>query len=206
MPKNAGLHQALLNSLQEDPQRSLRDTDLRIGQASGRAVIMTRLTTPLGPLLAGATPEGICLVEFMDQQRLPAQLARVQRLLQAHLAPGAPGDSAHLAALAGELESYFQGRLKDFTVPLVVAGTPFQERVWKKLRGIPYGKTLSYQELAGRLGAPTATRAVARANGDNRIAILIPCHRVIGKDGTLVGYGGGLARKRFLLELEERNR
>ena len=105
-----------------------------------------------------------------------------------------------------QLDEYFQGKRKDFTLPLASRGTPFQDKVWQELRRIPHGQTLSYDELARRVGQPTAQRAVARANGANCVAILIPCHRVIGKDGTLTGYGGGLWRKRLLLELERTGR
>jgi AraC family transcriptional regulator of adaptative response/methylated-DNA-[protein]-cysteine methyltransferase len=104
--------------------------------------------------------------------------------------------------LRQELDDYFQGGRARFTLPLASRGTPFQEKVWLELRRIPYGQTISYDELARRVGQPMAQRAVARANGMNYVAILIPCHRVIGKDGSLTGYGGGLWRKRLLLELE----
>jgi AraC family transcriptional regulator of adaptative response/methylated-DNA-[protein]-cysteine methyltransferase len=101
------------------------------------------------------------------------------------------------------LTEYFEGKRREFPVPLASRGTPFQMKVWRELRRIPHGQTISYDELALRVGQPTAQRAVARANGMNHIAILIPCHRVIGKDGSLTGYGGGLWRKRLLLELEK---
>jgi methylated-DNA-[protein]-cysteine S-methyltransferase len=104
--------------------------------------------------------------------------------------------------MRAQLAAYFDGKLREFTVPLDVRGTPFQQKVWATLRTIPYGETWSYGDLARKLGAPTATRAVAHANGDNPIAIVIPCHRVIGSDGELTGYGGGLWRKRALLERE----
>jgi AraC family transcriptional regulator of adaptative response/methylated-DNA-[protein]-cysteine methyltransferase len=113
-----------------------------------------------------------------------------------------PGDSPHLDQLRRELAEYFEGHRKEFTLALDVRGTPFQEQVWTLLRQIPYGQTWSYEELARRAGNPAAVRAVARANGMNRIAILIPCHRVVNKDGQLGGYGGGLWRKTMLLELE----
>jgi AraC family transcriptional regulator of adaptative response/methylated-DNA-[protein]-cysteine methyltransferase len=117
-----------------------------------------------------------------------------------------PSQHPLLDKLRQELEDYFQGGRREFTVPLVARGTPFQETVWQELRRIPYGETISYDELARRIDRQTAQRAVARANGMNCIAILIPCHRVIGKDGTLTGYGGGLWRKRLLLELERTGR
>ena len=113
-----------------------------------------------------------------------------------------PGQHPAARALSRELNEYFLGERKVFTVPLAARGTPFQDTVWNELRRIPFGETISYDELARRIGQPTAQRAVARANGMNYVAILIPCHRVIGKDGSLTGYGGGLWRKRLLLELE----
>lgn len=117
---------------------------------------------------------------------------------------GAPADPASEPFCAGaeQLAAYFAGRLTEFTLPLAPAGTPFQRRVWAGLRAIPYGETLSYGQLANKIGNPTAARAVGLANGRNPIAVVIPCHRVIGSDGSLTGYGGGLDRKRYLLDLE----
>jgi AraC family transcriptional regulator of adaptative response/methylated-DNA-[protein]-cysteine methyltransferase len=166
-------------------------------------VTVTRLATPLGPLLAGATDAGVCLLEFVDRRMLETQLRRLARRAAATLVPGA---SPHFARLAEELRRYFAGELTSFTVPLDLRGTPFQERVWAALTTIPYGATRAYSEQARQIGAPAAVRAVARANGDNRIAILVPCHRVVGADGALTGYGGGLWRKRWLLALERRRR
>ncbi len=121
--------------------------------------------------------------------------------------PPAPGqlgvrDDAGFTQAARELDEYFAGERRRFTVPLAPHGTPFQQRVWAQLREIPYGTTCSYGELARRIGDPAAVRAVAAANGRNPISIIVPCHRVIGADGALVGYGGGLHRKEFLLRLE----
>ncbi len=166
-------------------------------------VKVTRISTPLGPMLAGATEKGICLLEFVDRRMLPTQLDRVKKL---HRAVPVPGRSPHFATLSDELDRYFRGALTDFTVPLDPAGTEFQRRAWTALRTIPYGETRSYAEQARSLGTPGAVRAVARANGDNRIAILIPCHRVVGSDGKLTGYGGGLWRKKWLLALERDHR
>lgn len=162
-------------------------------------VLLTRIATPVGPMVAGATDDAVCLLEFADRRMLPTQLERIRRAFGAVLAPGS---SPLLSALAAELAAYFAGDLRAFTVPLATAGTPFQEQVWAALRRLPYGATASYLDVARAIGRPTAVRAVARANGDNRIAIVIPCHRVIGADGGLTGYGGGLWRKRRLLELE----
>jgi AraC family transcriptional regulator of adaptative response/methylated-DNA-[protein]-cysteine methyltransferase len=132
---------------------------------------------------------------------LETNLKTIRRQLGCALVPGEHG---LLDQLRKELEEYFAAQRRNFDVRLAPQGTPFQEKVWRELRRIPYGETISYDELAGRIGQPTAHRAVARANGQNRICILIPCHRVIGKDGRLSGYGGGVWRKRLLLELERR--
>jgi AraC family transcriptional regulator of adaptative response/methylated-DNA-[protein]-cysteine methyltransferase len=163
------------------------------------AVVMAMIETPLGPMVAGATDAGLCLLEFTDRRMLEAQLRRLQALLKQ---PMLPGDHPHLAQTREELARYFDGTLKDFTVPLVFRGTPFEERVWRELCRIPYGKTESYAGLAGRVESPGGQRAVGRANGMNRIAIIIPCHRVVNSDGKLGGYGGGLWRKHWLLGLE----
>jgi AraC family transcriptional regulator, regulatory protein of adaptative response / methylated-DNA-[protein]-cysteine methyltransferase len=163
----------------------------------------TRILTPLGPMLAGATDDGICLLEFIDRRMLETQISRLGKLLNVKIVPGS---HHHFDALNQQLDEYFFGKRKAFEVPLVLPGTPFQQKVWAGLRSIPYGSTRSYKEQAETIGSPQAMRAVARANGDNRIAILIPCHRVIGANGELVGYGGGLSRKQYLLKLESEHR
>ncbi len=163
------------------------------------AVVMAMIDTPLGPMVAGATDAGLCLLEVSDRRMLEAQLRRLQALLKQ---PMLPGDHPHLEQTRQELARYFDGKLKDFTVPLVFKGTTFEERVWRELCAIPYGKTESYAGLAMRVASPGAQRAVGRANGMNRIAIIIPCHRVVNSDGKLGGYGGGLWRKHWLLGLE----
>jgi AraC family transcriptional regulator of adaptative response/methylated-DNA-[protein]-cysteine methyltransferase len=140
-------------------------------------------------------------MEFTDRGRLESQLASVKRFFDV---PLVPGTNEHLEQLQEEVTAYFAGTLRDFTVPLSVPGTDFQTRVWSQLRAIPYGQTRSYEEIAAAMGAPKAVRAVGHANGLNRIAIVIPCHRVVGKDGELCGYGGGLWRKKFMLDLERR--
>lgn len=163
-------------------------------------VHLSRVLTPLGPMLLGATEDGICLLEFTDRRMLETQLGRLRRRLDCAFVPGTTEAGRHLEA---ELEAYFAGSSTSFETPLVTAGTPFQERVWSALRGLAYGRTRAYSEVAAGIGAPSAVRAVARANGDNRIAIVIPCHRVVGADGALTGYGGGLWRKRWLLHHEQ---
>jgi AraC family transcriptional regulator of adaptative response/methylated-DNA-[protein]-cysteine methyltransferase len=157
------------------------------------------LETPVGSLVAGALSQGICLLDYSDRytpEQIGAMLHR--RFGQPVLATTSP----LLERLRDELSRYFASMLTVFTVPLLPSGTLFQQRVWAELQCIPYGETISYSELAHRIGQPKAVRAVAQANGLNPISILIPCHRVIGKDGQLTGYSGGLWRKRLLLELE----
>jgi len=162
-------------------------------------IVVTWIESPLGPLVAGARGEGICLLEYTDRRKLETQVDTLQRRFDAE---AVPGESPHFAQLRAELAGYFAGRLRQFSVPLVAPGTPFQERVWAELLRIPYGETRSYEELARIAGAPGAQRAVGHANGLNRIAIVIPCHRVVNKNGKLGGYGGLLWRKQALLDLE----
>jgi AraC family transcriptional regulator, regulatory protein of adaptative response / methylated-DNA-[protein]-cysteine methyltransferase len=157
------------------------------------------IESPLGPLVAGATAKGLCLLEFTDRRMLESQFRTLRRLLGCSVVPGQNG---HHDRLKEELGLYFKGSLRKFSVPIVTPGTPFQMRVWEELERIPYGKTLSYEELARAVGRPGACRAVGTANGCNRIAIVVPCHRVVNKSGALGGYGGGLWRKRRLLDLE----
>jgi AraC family transcriptional regulator of adaptative response/methylated-DNA-[protein]-cysteine methyltransferase len=164
-----------------------------------KLIDITRILTPLGPMLAGATENGVCLLEFIDRRAIEAQLARLSKLLKAEFLVGT---NKHFDQLNRQLGEYFEGNRKQFTVPLEIPGTEFQKKVWTVLQDIPYGKTRSYQEQAEIMGNPKAIRAVARANGDNRLGIIIPCHRVIGKNGELIGYGGGLWRKKYLLNLE----
>lgn len=157
------------------------------------------IETPLGPLLAVAGEAGLCLLEFVDRRALPAQIETLRRRFGGAVVPG---PAPHLDSIEAELSRYFAGRLAEFRTPLAIRGTPFQERVWEALRAIPLGATRSYAQIAREIGRPSAVRAVARANGDNRLAIIIPCHRVIGSDGSATGYGGGVWRKIRLLELE----
>ncbi|MGE4179875.1 MAG: bifunctional transcriptional activator/DNA repair enzyme AdaA [Limisphaerales bacterium] len=162
-------------------------------------IVVAQIETPLGPLLAGARDTGVCLLEYTDRNRLGPSLAALRHRIEGAVVPGR---HALLDELRRQLAEYFEGGRRDFEVAMDPRGTPFQEKVWEQLRRIPYGATVSYGELAGSLGMPGAQRAVAGANGANRIAILIPCHRVIGKDGAWRGYGGGVWRKRLLVELE----
>ncbi len=186
---HSGFRDAFLRTFGDTPGNS-RDGD---------CVRLSWLRSPLGPLVAGATAEGICLLEFTDRRMLEAQFAAVRKRFAA---PVVPGSNEHLQKLEAEIASYFAGTLRTFTVPLIYPGTDFQRRVWTQLLEIPYGATRSYEELAIAVGDKKAVRAVGRANGLNRIGIVIPCHRVVNKSGALGGYGGGLRRKQFLLDLE----
>lgn len=159
----------------------------------------TEIETPIGEMLAAATDTHLLLFEFPHRRMIGTQLDRVKRAVACELEPG---DSPVFSQLRSQLDEYFRGERRDFTIPLHVPGTPFQTQVWDALQRIPSGTTTTYARLAESIGKPNAVRAVARANGDNRVAIIIPCHRVIGSNGELVGYGGGLWRKKKLLELE----
>lgn len=154
------------------------------------------LESPVGPLIFAATAQAVCLLQFAERDRLEGRL----RSLAARCA-GAPGNP-HLVELRHQLQQYFAGERREFTVPLAARGSEFQQRVWAALRRIPYGATWSYLDLALHVGDRGATRAVGAANGENPLAIVIPCHRVINADGNLGGYGGGRWRKRALLDLE----
>ncbi len=166
-----------------------------------QVVTVTRILTPLGPMFAGVTDKGLCLLEFTDRRMLETQIKRLNKLLDAQCIPG----EHHLfKQLNDELTKYFDGKLTEFSIPLDVPGTEFQRAVWKQLITIPYGETRSYQQQAEAINNVKAVRAVAKTNGDNRISIIIPCHRVIGKNGKLTGYGGGLWRKQRLIELESK--
>jgi AraC family transcriptional regulator of adaptative response/methylated-DNA-[protein]-cysteine methyltransferase len=186
---HSGFRDAFVRAFGEPPARA-RDK---------KCVVVSWLRSPLGLLVAGATEDGICLLEFTDRGRLEAQVGVLRRLFAL---PIVPGSNAHLDRLQGELGRYFDGASNCFTVPLVYPGTPFQAKVWEQLRAIPYGETRSYEQIAIAVGSPGAVRAVGTANGRNRIAILLPCHRVVNKSGKLGGYGGGLWRKQHLLDLE----
>ena len=174
-------------------------TNAKTDQGAARELVACRIETPLGPMLAAAGDTGVSLLEFVDRRALATQIATLRKRVAGVVRPGI---NAHLERLRRELEAYFAGKSSRFTVALEAPGTEFQSRVWEALRAIPSGETRSYLDIARQIGRPTATRAVARANGDNRLAILIPCHRVIGSDGTLTGYGGGIWRKEWLLDHE----
>jgi AraC family transcriptional regulator of adaptative response/methylated-DNA-[protein]-cysteine methyltransferase len=167
-----------------------------------RIIDLKRLETPLGTMFACAVSEGVCLLEFTDRKMLETEFLMLARSLNAVIIQG---ENEHFNLLEQQLEEYFNGKRKIFTVPLYTPGSEFQNTVWRELRNIPYGKTRTYSEQANAIAKPAAVRAVANANGLNKISILIPCHRVIGADGHLTGYGGGLWRKQWLLDLERAN-
>ena len=161
-----------------------------------------RFATKLGAMFACATNKGLCLLEFTDRRMLETEFQDLCKRLDAVILPG---KNKYLDLAQIEVLEYFEGKRKDFTTPLHSPGTEFQQSVWKVLQLIPYGETWSYKEQAIKLNKPKAVRAVATANGYNRIAFIIPCHRVIGSSGDLTGYGGGIGRKRWLLQLESKN-
>ncbi|MBS0392957.1 MAG: methylated-DNA--[protein]-cysteine S-methyltransferase [Proteobacteria bacterium] len=164
-------------------------------------LLYCHLPTPLGEMLAIASDRGLCLLEFVGQQGVEREQIQVEA---ARGGPAQEGMNAILEQTRAELAEYFAGRRQAFGVPLALVGTPFQNDAWRALRAIPYGQTLSYAEQARAIGRPMATRAVAAANGRNKVSIIVPCHRVIGSDGRLTGFGGGLPRKQALLALEGR--
>ena len=162
-------------------------------------ITLTRIKTSLGTMIACASENGICLLEFSDCKILETKLRMIN---QAFNLPIIQGESKFFKPLKQQLDSYFKGNLKEFAIPLDWVGSDFQKDVWKILLQIPYGKTSTYAIQAQQMGKPSSIRAVAKANGMNKISLLIPCHRVIGSDGSLTGYSGGLWRKKKLLELE----
>jgi AraC family transcriptional regulator, regulatory protein of adaptative response / methylated-DNA-[protein]-cysteine methyltransferase len=163
------------------------------------SLVSASIETALGPMLAVAAADRVCLLEFADRRMLPTQLKRVQRRFRSSINPGRAGVFDQLEAELGE---YFAGSRRSFDTLLATVGSPWQEACWTVLRSIQYGATISYAEGAAAAGRRDSNRAFGRANGDNRLAILVPCHRVVGTDGALTGYGGGLWRKAALLELE----
>lgn len=172
----------------------------RPSRARDVAIMFTRwLETPLGPMLAVADDAGLHVLDFVNRRGLEREIERMRAPTRCVIVPG---DHPHLDDAATQMREYFEGRRLAFTLKLAPRGTPFQRAVWAQLQELGYGQTASYAELAQTLGQPTAVRAVARANGENYRAIVIPCHRVIGSDGSLTGYGGGLARKQWLLDFE----
>jgi len=178
------------------------------GQAPGNThdktiINIVRFSTKLGPMFACATEKGICLLDFTDRRMLETSFKDLCRRLNAVILPG---ENKHLNNVQFQVAEYLNGERKSFEIPLDTPGTEFQQKAWQELLTIPYGETRSYAEQAKKAGNSKAVRAVASANGANRVAFIIPCHRVIGSNGDLTGYGGGLMRKKWLLDMESENR
>lgn len=162
----------------------------------------TWLSTPLGPMLAIADEHALYLLEFAERRNLERELKQLPIKSGAIIIPGR---TRHIDSIEQELALYFAGTLKKFKTPVHLLGSPFQQNVWRTLMTIPYGHTASYAQEAITMGKPSASRAVANANGANQLAIIIPCHRIINSNGNLGGYGGGIARKQWLLNHEKKN-
>jgi AraC family transcriptional regulator of adaptative response/methylated-DNA-[protein]-cysteine methyltransferase len=186
-----------LSGFRDAFQKSFHITPGRAAQSE--PLLFSRLTTPLGPMIAMAERRGLVLLEFLDR---PALTREVEELQNRYGYAVAPGHNVHVQQIEAELAQYFAGKLTEFTVALHTPGSEFARQVWAALAHIPYGQTSTYGSIARLLGKPGASRAVGLANGHNRLAIVVPCHRVIGADGSLTGYGGGQPRKAFLLRLE----
>ena len=184
----SGFHEAFRHLLGQSPTRARQ----------GPVVTITRIPTALGPMVAAADQRALLLLEYVDRRMLETQLKTLRRRLGCSFVPGS---SRVLDRTAREIGEYLAGKRRRFEVPMATPGTEFQQAVWKRLEAIPFGATITYAGLARDIGRGAAVRAVGRAVGDNRIAILVPCHRVVGSSGDLTGYGGGLWRKRRLLEI-----
>lgn len=170
------------------------------GGASEKSRMVSKwLDTPLGPMVAVASEEGLCLLEFCDRRALEREIGDIRRKFDGAVVPGT---NEHIESIERELKDYFAGKTLEFRTKVVIAGSPFQEKVWRALCEIPVGETRSYGQLAKRVGSPGGSRAIGKANGDNRLAIIVPCHRVIRGDGSVCGYGGGVWRKEWLLRHE----
>lgn len=183
--------------------------------AKGNIIRVRRYQSPCGELLLGAVGDRLCLCDWLEERHRRRVDSRLKKILNAELVEEFseisekdsvekfPEESAEvLENTAKQLDEFFAGKRRAFDVPLLFAGTDFQKAVWRELLKIPYGETISYGELARRLGRPEAVRAVANATGANAISIFVPCHRVIGSDRSLTGYAGGMEAKRKLLKLE----
>jgi AraC family transcriptional regulator of adaptative response/methylated-DNA-[protein]-cysteine methyltransferase len=186
---DSGFREAFARVFGETPARA-RDTEL---------LFASWIETPLGPMLAIAGDQGLELLEFVDRRALEFELRELSRTLKK---PVVPGDHPVLRQTADEMREYFAGARRNFDIRLGMRGSEFQLAAWRALCEIPYGETRSYADMARRVDSPGAVRAIGRVNGQNRIAIVIPCHRVIQADGSLCGYGGGRWRKQWLLDHE----
>jgi len=167
---------------------------------SRHAMQVAQVATPVGPLIIVGDEQAICMVEFWDRRMLDTQFEVLEKRMNAVFFPGT---NDRIREMEQELALYFEGKLRRFETPIRFPGTEHQEFVWRALQRVPYGATMSYGEFARFAGKPEAVRSIARANGENRLAIVIPCHRIIGADGDLTGYGGGIWRNRYLLGVEQ---
>ncbi len=158
--------------------------------------------SPLGEMIACYSEKGLILLEFIDRKSLETELAKIRKILKGYFVHNTPEQHK---ILSKQITEYFNSQRKEFSIELDFIGTEFQKQVWKKLANIPYGEVVSYSYQAGQLGRPNAVRAIANANGKNMISIIIPCHRVIASNGKLTGYGGGIGRKKWLLDLESKS-
>jgi O-6-methylguanine DNA methyltransferase len=165
-------------------------------------IFLKHIDTPVGKMRIGATDEGICLFDFQYRKSIDSIMARIENLAGDKFSEG---EHLHFKLLEQQIAEYFLGTRKEFDLPLHFLGTDFQKSVWTGLLQIPYGETRSYKQQSIFLGNEKAIRAVASANGENGIAIIVPCHRVIGENGSLTGYGGGLQRKKWLLDHERKH-
>jgi len=187
-----------LSGFQQAFRRYFGEAPTRLDGAN--VVKVERIATPLGPMLVACTEEALCLLEFVDRRMLPNQIKRIGSRMGAVFVPGRTAITREVEA---QIAAYFTGTLQNFDVPFELCGTDFQRTVWNALLEIPYGERCSYADIASTVGRPAAVRAVGTANGMNALAIVVPCHRVVGADGRLAGYGGGLWRKQRLLDLEK---
>jgi methylated-DNA-[protein]-cysteine S-methyltransferase len=166
-------------------------------------VYFSETESPMGPLLIAATTKGVCWMDFARNQKASIHLQRWVQKWFRHDAIESNGE--YLTDVATQLQQYFEGNRDEFDVELELFGTPFQKMVWQNLNAIPYGETRSYKDVALTMGMPKAVRAIGGANNRNPVPIIVPCHRVVGSNGALVGYGGGLDIKEFLLNLEQQH-
>lgn len=177
----------------------VKTSDDKAGLAMKNIIKTKSYESPCGMLLLGSFNDRLCLCDWQVEKHRDHVDRRLKRVLKAEFEEGS---SDVIEETARQLDEYFAGKRKEFNVPLLFVGTDFQKTVWNELLNIPFGRTISYGEMARRIGMPKSVRAVANANGANAISILAPCHRVIGSNGSLTGYGGGLAAKKMLLDLE----
>lgn len=195
---------AEFNEQEKDVEEAARESITRIlvRQAEAKYPVTLRadwLRTPVGMMLAAGDDQYLYLLTYLEQTNLERKTMIIQQRLNAKLEMGASGTTQ---SIGEELTAYFEGKLKTFTTPLMLTGTAFQVKVWEELRRVPFGGTISYAELAQRLDKPSAFRAVAQANAQNPVSVVVPCHRIINNDGKLGGYSAGIERKQWLLNFE----